>query len=136
MGAEGLVTIMGACCMAGVAFACALVIALYYANLLSQASALDELQGEGTYDMCGSVNGIPDAGTGWTTVYKFNLAMYLIFAICYGASIICGPAGLCFYACLGCTGIPMLACFIITGMRILGSAGVACRDNVTPYNSA
>ena len=127
--------ILGACCVSGMAFACALTIALNYATLLSQATSLDELRGDGTYDMCGSINGIPDQGTGWTTVYKFNLAMYLIYSIVFGASIVCGPAAMCFFACLGCTGIPMLACFILTGIRILGSAGTACRDSTTVYKA-
>ena len=59
--------------------------------------------------------------------------MYLIYSICFGSALICGPLAMCFFVCLGCTGVPMLACFILTGIRILGSAGTACRETTITY---
>ena len=137
MGSEGIPMVLGACCLGGMAFACALTISLNYATLLNQANDYDEATKiEGNYDLCGGMIGVGESGTGWTTVYKFNLAMYLIYTICFGASLICGPLATCFLACLGCTGIPMLACFILTGIRLLGETGTACRANILAYNRA
>ena len=138
MGLEGIPVIIGACCMVGMALAISLAIAANYGTLVGQASAYDEQAAvEGSYDLCGGAalggDGTEVVTTGWTAIFKYNFAMYLIYTICFGMSLLCGPLAMCFYVCLGCTGIPMLVCFILTGIRIFNNAGSVCRENATEY---
>ena len=60
--------------------------------------------------------------------------MYLIYTISYASAMICGPLTMICLCCVACSGIPMLAAFIMTGIRIVGSAGSTCRENVTEYS--
>ena len=61
--------------------------------------------------------------------------MYLIYTISFGSAIVCGPLAACCACALACTGVPMLACFILTGLRILGNVGTACRESALTYNA-
>ena len=128
MALVGVPVIIGACCMVGMALAIALAIGANYGALVGYASAYDLKEGDGKYDLCGGLAEVGEEGTGWSTILKYNFAMYLIYSICFGLSLLCGPFAMCLYACLGCTGVPMLVCFILTGIRIFNSAGTACRE--------
>ena len=62
--------------------------------------------------------------------------MSLIFTIIWGCAILCGPLAAICFCVLGCTGIPMLAMFIVTGIKTLGEDGAACRQSAFEYKAA
>ena len=71
-------------------------------------------------------------------MYKFNYVMYMILTIIFGSSMVCAcltPALICSACLFCCTGVPLIACYILTGIRLLGGVGSDCAANKLIYNT-
>ena len=76
-------------------------------------------------------------GTKWTQIYRYNYAIYMIFAIinCMGICCVpCAPGLICTGCCFCMTGIPTLTAIILTGIRLKNETGIKCSENDAIYD--